>query len=99
MARNILKKIRLLDRFYFECRSQKTLVLLNESFFIHCESNGISSRVSVYIIKGALPPLYLITPLGVYQKTLAMMIYKTKVLMICNSYGIDDIQRQAVDFH
>ena len=26
------------------------------------------------------------------------MIYKTKVLMICNSCGIDDIQRQAVDF-
>ena len=29
---------------------------------------------------------------SVYQKPFAMMIYKTKVLMICNSYGIDDIQ-------
>ena len=40
-------------------------------FFIHCESNGISPRVSVYIIKGGDPPLYLITPLGVYQKVLS----------------------------
>ena len=27
-----------------------------------------------------------------------MMIYKTKVLMICNSYGIDDIQGFALIF-
>jgi len=27
--------------------------------------------------KAAKPPLYLITPLGVYQKAFAMMIYKT----------------------
>ena len=31
-----------------------------------------------------MPPLYLITPLGVYQKTFAMMI--------CNGYTVDDIQ-------
>ena len=40
--------------------------------------------------------MYLITPLGVYQKTVGLMIYKTKVLMICNSYGIDDIQGFAL---
>ena len=34
---------------------QKTLVLLNECFFIHCESNGISSTI-------ALLSLYLISP-------------------------------------
>ena len=33
---------------------QKILVLRNEDFFIHCESNGISSRAT-------LSPLYLIT--------------------------------------
>ena len=46
-------------------------------FFIHCESNGISSTIAVL-------SLYLISPLGlyiitrsVYQITFAMMIYKT----------------------
>ena len=39
---------------------------------------------SVYIIN-SLCELYLITPLGVYQKTIGLMICKTKVLMICNT--------------
>ncbi len=42
--------------------------------------------------------LYLITPLGVYQKPFRNDDIQNFVLMICNSYGIDDIQRQAVDF-
>ena len=49
--------------------SQKILVLRNEDFFIHCESNGISSRVSVHLITE-----------GVYHQpqavfAFAMMIY------------------------
>ncbi len=46
------------------------------NFFIHCESNGISSRVSVHIIAA-----------GVYHQTqavsyFAMMIYKAHALVI-----------------
>ena len=36
---------------------------------------------------------------SVYQKAFAMMIYKTKVLMICNSCGIDDIQCFALIYY
>ncbi len=46
-------------------------------FFIHCESNGISSTIallSLYLISPS--ELYIITQ-SVYQKTFAMMIYKT----------------------
>ncbi len=56
---------------------------------------GISSPREVRCIssKAALPPLYLITRQRAFSCDL--MIYKTKVLMICNSCGIDDIQRLA----
>ena len=60
-------------------------------FFIHCESNGISSRVSVYIIA-----------VGVYHQP--QVVYfrnddiQNFVLMICNSFGIDDIQGIRLDF-
>ena len=53
-------------------------------FFIHCESNGISSRVSVYLItEGAYHQ-----PKAVFA--FAMMIYNGEPLVIFNSYGIDD---------
>ena len=60
-------------------------------FFIHCESNGISSRFSVYLITE-----------GVYHQpqaasSFAMMIYNGKPLVICNSYGIDDIHASRRD--
>ena len=45
-------------------------------FFIHADRLGISSRFSVYIIN-SLCGLYLITHLGVYQKTVGLMIYNT----------------------
>ena len=65
-------------------------------FFIQADRLGISSRFSVYIIKCGEPHLYLITPQVCIS--VGLMIYKTKVLMICNSCGIDDIQRQVTDF-
>ena len=67
-------------------------------FFYPLRKHGISPRVSVYIIKGGKPPLYLITLLGVHQKNFRNDDIQNFVLMIYNSCGIDDIQRQAVDF-
>ena len=61
------------------------------SFFIQAAKLGISSRISVYIINGGEPPLYLITPQGVY-KNCRLDDMQNFVLMICNSCGIDDIQ-------
>jgi len=46
---------------------QKIDLFRHVDFFIHCESNGISSAVRLYIIKGDISPLYLITPLGVHE--------------------------------
>ena len=72
-------------------RRQKTLVLRNEDFFIHCESNGISSRVSVYIINTALPCC-----ISSHRRCVSKIFrnddIQNFVLMICNSCGIDDIQ-------
>ena len=51
-------------------------------FFIHCESNGISSRFSVYLItEGAYHQ-----PQAVF--TFAMMIYNDKSLMIYKAYAL-----------
>ena len=61
------------------------------NFFIHCESNGISSRVSVYLItEGAYHQ-----PKAVFA--FAMMIYNGKPLVIYNSFGIDDIHASRRD--
>ena len=54
-------------------------------FFIHRESNGISSRASVHLITE-----------GVYHQPQAVFRFRNDdiqnfVLMICNSCGIDDI--------
>ncbi len=65
-------------------RRQKTLVLLNESFFIQADRLGISSRVSVYIINTALPIVSHHT-VGVYQKYFRNDDIQNYVLMICNS--------------
>ena len=62
-------------------------------FFIHCESNGISSRVSVCLVtEGAYHQ-----PKAVFA--FAMMIYNGKPLMIYNSFGIDDIHAFGVIWH
>ena len=63
------------------------------NFFIHCESNGISSRFSVYLITE-----------GVYHQpqavfAFAMMIYNGEPLVIYNSFGIDDIHAFGVIWH
>jgi hypothetical protein len=47
--------------------SKKTLVRKNKSFFIHCESNGISPRSMRVYHQHGNAVLYLITPLGVHQ--------------------------------
>ena len=52
------------------------------NFFIHCESNGISSRISVYLITE-----------GVYHQRqavsdFAMMIYNGKPLVIYKAYAL-----------
>jgi len=64
-------------------------------FFIQADRIGISSP-QVYIIKGGEPPLYLITPSGVYFCRLDDI--QNFVLMIYNSFGIDDIQGFALIF-
>ena len=59
-------------------------------FFIHCESNGISSRFSVYLItEGAYHQPQAVS-------SFAMMIYNGKPLVIYNSCGIDDIHAYGV---
>ena len=47
-------------------------------FFIHCESNGISSRVSVYLIIE-----------GVYHQPQAVFAF---AMMRYNGFTVDDIQ-------
>ena len=69
-------------------------------FFIHCESNGISSRFSVYLIRFDEH----ISSKRVYHQpqavsSFAMMIYNGKPLMIYNSFGIDDIHAFGVIWH
>ena len=46
-------------------------------FFIHCESNGISPRVSVYIINTGVAGVASHQPSGCINNAFAMMIYKT----------------------
>ncbi len=60
------------------------------NFFIHCESNGISSRFSVYLItEGAYHQPQAVS-------SFAMMIYNGKPLVIYNSCGIDDMHAYGV---
>ena len=67
-------------------------------FFIHCESNGISSTMA------NLPLLYLISPSGLHiitrQRVLKSFrnddIQQLTLLMICNFCEIDDIHSFAV---
>ena len=47
----------------------------------------ITARSAVYIIKGGVPPLYLIT----HQRASAF------AMMICNFFEIDDIPQQVAD--
>ena len=58
--------------------------------FIHCESNGISSRFSVYIIAEGVSH----QPQAVFS--FAMMICKAYALVIYNFCEIDDIHGFAV---
>ena len=84
------KKIKSFDRFHFECRSQKRTKHLLRSFFIQADRFGISSRRSrVYHRRRRISSHEVCISVG-------LMIYKTKVLMICNSYGIDAIRAKPV---
>ena len=58
------------------------------SLFIQADRLGISSRGSVNITKRQ-SRLYLITPLGVHTFSVG--------LMICHSFGMDDMQLLATD--
>jgi len=69
---------------------------LNECFFIQADRLGISSRRSRVYHQQRLTVVVSHHTVGVYQKTVGLMIYKTKVLMIINSYGIDYIQCSAL---
>ena len=53
-------------------------------FFIQADRLGISSRVSVYIIN-SLKRVVSHHTFRCVSKTIGLMIYKTKVLMICNT--------------
>ena len=66
------------------------------SFFIQADRLGISSRFSVYIIKGGDAVVVSHHTEGVYICRLDDI--QNFVLMICNSYGIDDIQCYALIF-
>ena len=67
------------------------------NFFIQADRLGISSRVSVYIIKGGNAALVSHHTVGVYLCRLDDIQLLAK-LMICNSCGIDDIQGSALIF-
>ena len=56
-------------------------------FFIHCESNGISSRVSVYIIKGGVAALVSHHTFRCVSKaSFAMMIYTALPIFFATQY-------------
>ena len=72
-------------------------------FFIHCESNGISSRFSVYLIRFdehiSSKRVYLVK--ASISSAIGCILFRNDdiqhfVLMICNSYGIDDIHASGV---
>ena len=63
-------------------------------FFIHCESNGISSAVRLYIITRSV---YIINR-RLHKRFRNDDIQRLVPLMICNSNGIDDIHGSAVIF-
>ena len=63
-------------------------------FFIHCESNGISSAVRLYIITRSV---YIINR-RLHKRFRNDDIQRLAPLMICNSNGIDDIHGSAVIF-
>ena len=56
------------------------------------------SRQTWHIINKGLPLLYIITPLGVYTCRLDDIQLLSK-LMICNSFGIDDVQGFALIYY
>ncbi len=69
-------------------------------FFIQADRLGISSRRSRVYHQHGVAVLYLITPLGVHQKFVGLMIYKAyhfddmqflTELMIYNGYAVDFI--------
>ncbi len=75
--------------------TKKELLSTKSSFFVYPSRRlCISSDASRYIIKGDKPPLYLITR----QRASCLRLDNIQhyVLMICNSYGIDDIQGYAL---
>ncbi len=78
-------------QFFFGHERQKFLVLRNEEFFIQADRLGISSRRSRVYHRRRRISSHLQVCISV-----GLMIYKTKVLMICNSCGIDDIQCSAL---
>jgi len=65
-------------------------------FFIHCESNGISSRFSVHIIKGGRAAFVSHHTFRCVSKSFRNDDIQHFVLMIYNSYGIDDIHTYGV---
>jgi len=69
---------------------QKLLLFLSKPQAWHI----IDAQSAAYIIKGGLPPLYLITR----QRASFLRLDEMQhcVLMICNSRGIDDIQGFAL---
>ena len=66
-------------------------------FFIQADRLGISSRVSVYLINNGKAVIVYHHTAGVYFCRLDDIQLLAK-LMICNSFGIDDIQGSALIF-
>ena len=60
-------------------------------FFIHCESNGISSAVRLYIINNGDAVI-------VSHHTVRCVSKYAFAMMICNSFGIDDMHTFGVIF-
>ncbi len=61
-------------------------------FFIHCESNGMLSRVSVYVINDSAAIVVSHHNFRCVSKNFRNDDIQNFALMICNSCGIDDIQ-------
>ena len=77
-------------------RQRKENFCLPKVLFLFIQAAGLAYHhdAVVDIIKVGKPTLYLITRQRAFP--CGLMIYRNKLRMICNSYGIDDIQGFAL---
>ena len=74
--------------------AKKHLLSTKSCFFYPSRRLGISSRANVYLISPCVAVYH--HGKAVYKSPCGLMIYRNKLRMICNSFGIDDIQGFAL---